>query len=467
MPVDTLSVTFLGTAAGRPCATRNVSSLVVRLDSRLWMVDAGEGTQHRLLDARCKKLAMSKIARIFVTHMHADHVNGLPGLLATISAADSNATAEADPLEIYGPSGLRQFLRCTLSLTQTILSRPYRVHELLFSDEKCDPSKELHPSERLGQDLRADEQDGYWRNFVPEDGVTVSAGPILHTIRCLGYLFDESPRTLPIEPARYIPHLKNPINRAGLLASHGLTNPLSLLSRFQANPDEEVRLADGTVLRAPGLDLENGGRRIVILGDTYDASALVPLIRGAADPGACDEAARRVDLVVHESTNAYLPTLDESQSPLKTTKGNQSHEENTESNSLPPLHSLESVTALAQSHGHSTPQVAGRFARSIRAQQLVLNHLSVRYPDPEAREANRDGDSDASREKWARMLREIERQAEQAFRGVAETDADLRAVGGSVQVEQEEGMAAVMAARDFLEIEIPRRDKLARGGKSK
>ena len=280
-------------------------------------------------------------------------------------------------------------------------------------------------------------------------------------------MFDESPRTLPIEPARYIPHLKNPINRAGLLASHGLTNPLSLLSRFQANPDEEVRLADGTVLRAPGLDLENGGRRIVILGDTYDASALVPLIRGAADPGACDEAARRVDLVVHESTNAYLPTLDESQSPLKTTKGNQSHEENTESNSLPPLHSLESVTALAQSHGHSTPQVAGRFARSIRAQQLVLNHLSVRYPDPEAREANRDGDSDASREKWARMLREIERQAEQAFRGVAETDADLRAVGGSVQVEQEEGMAAVMAARDFLEIEIPRRDKLARGGKSK
>lgn len=69
MPVDSISLTFLGTAAGRPCATRNVSSLVLKLDSRLWMVDAGEGTQHRLLDARCK-LAMSKIARIFVTHMH-------------------------------------------------------------------------------------------------------------------------------------------------------------------------------------------------------------------------------------------------------------------------------------------------------------------------------------------------------------------------------------------------------------
>ena len=280
-------------------------------------------------------------------------------------------------------------------------------------------------------------------------------------------MFDESPRTLPIEPARYIPHLKNPINRAGLLQSHGLTNPLSLLSRFQANPDEEVRLADGTVLRAPGLDVENGGRRIVILGDTYDASALVPLIRGA-ELGACDEAARRVDLVVHESTNAYLPTLDESQSPLKKAIRRAEldlNPEDDETDSSPPLHSLESVTALAQSHGHSTPQVAGRFARSIQARRLVLNHLSVKYPDPEAREANNGGgDSDASREKWARMLREMERQAEQAFRGIIETDADLRAVEGSVQVK---GGTAVMAARDFLEIKIPRRDKLARGGKPK
>lgn len=114
-------------------------------------------------------------------------MNGLPGLLATISAADSNATAATDPLEIYGPSGLRRFLRCTLSLTQTLLSRPYRVHELLFPDEEQgdDSSSEsdLHPSERLGQDLKADEKDGFWRNFVSEDGVTVSAGPILHTSR--------------------------------------------------------------------------------------------------------------------------------------------------------------------------------------------------------------------------------------------------------------------------------------------
>lgn len=68
--MDSISVTFLGTAAGRPCASRNVSSLVVRLDAKLWMVDCGEGTQHQLIDYRAKHLAMSKISRVFITHMH-------------------------------------------------------------------------------------------------------------------------------------------------------------------------------------------------------------------------------------------------------------------------------------------------------------------------------------------------------------------------------------------------------------
>ncbi|GAA5993280.1 hypothetical protein JCM10908_001409 [Rhodotorula pacifica] len=484
MPIDSISVTFLGTAAGRPCTTRNVSSLVLKLDSKLWMVDAGEGTQHRLIesDKHCKtKLAMSKIRRIFITHMHADHVNGLPGLLATISAGDGIPQASTStgpqpteplPIEIYGPSGLRQFLRVSLSLTQTILSRPYTVHELLFPDETpYDDNAKLHPSERTGRDVRPD-GEGFWREVVTAEeggGVSVSAGPIQHTIRCLGYLFSESPRSLPIQPSLYIPHLRAPLNAAGLLASHGLKNPLSLLSLLQTNPEEEVVLADGTVLRAPGLDTKNGGRRVVVLGDTYDASGMVPLIRARLDSGTPSSTLvgssvddpMRVDLVVHESTNAYLPTLDDSQSPLKlnpVSGGDSSR-----------LHTLSSVTSLARSHGHSTPQVAGSFARSVKASRLVLNHLSVKYPDPEARADTRgDGEGSAeSREKWRRMLREIERQAEQALEGVEETDADLLA-RASLSVEEtgreEEAEAQgrrVVAARDFMEIEIPRRDRVA------
>jgi len=86
------------------------------------------------------------------------------------------------PTEIYGPSGLRLFLRTCLALTQSILSRPYVVHELLFADEP-EEAGELHPSERRGRSIRADEQ-GFWRDVVGEaegGGVSVSAGPIEHT----------------------------------------------------------------------------------------------------------------------------------------------------------------------------------------------------------------------------------------------------------------------------------------------
>lgn len=80
--------------------------------------------------------------------------------------------------EIYGPSGLREFLRVNLRLTQSILTRPYVVHELLFdSEEAC--VGVLHPSERQGDDIRA--VNGTWEKFATVAGVEISAGPILHT----------------------------------------------------------------------------------------------------------------------------------------------------------------------------------------------------------------------------------------------------------------------------------------------
>ncbi|GAA6022850.1 hypothetical protein JCM8202_003741 [Rhodotorula sphaerocarpa] len=470
MPVDSVRVTFLGTAAGRPSSTRNVSSLAIQLDAQIWLVDAGEGTQHRLMDSRCP-LAMSKITRILITHLHADHINGLPGLLATISAGDgipqpstSNGPqpAEPAPIEIYGPLGLRQFLRVTLSLTQTILSRPYTVHELLFPDESPsdEPDAKLHPSEKRGRDLQPDE-DGYWREIVTNaagGGFSVSAGPIQHTIRCLGYLFHEFPRPLPIQPRRYLPHLKDPQNAAGLLADYGLRNPISILSRLQTDR-AEITLRDGTVLVPPELD-RRGGRRLVVLGDTYDAMGMVPLVRDDPAPELdLAEDALEVDLVVHEATNAFLPDLDDSQAPTK-------HRAGAKAAASSPAHgapTLASVTELARSHGHSTPQVAGTFARAVRARRLVLNHLSVKYPDPDALEAMPRGDgaaSEASREKWRAMLLEIVRQAEEAMGSGAGTGAlnEADAAGGGPAGT----LGRVVAARDFMQIDLPRRDKQAK-----
>ncbi|KAK4054290.1 hypothetical protein OIO90_003523 [Microbotryomycetes sp. JL221] len=350
--------------------------------------------------------------------MHADHINGLPGLLSTISAGEGNVLPDKQdprleqsrqlrPTEIYGPSGLREFLRVNFRLTHTVLTRPYVVHELLFNDEQTFEGT-LHASERQGRDIR--QTDGVWKKFASINGVDVSAGPILHTIPCLGYIFEEQPRPLPLQPSLYVPHLKKPINAQALM-KQGISNPLSILSTLTRDR-QPVTLEDGTVLEPPGMS--GSGRKLVVLGDTYDAAPCIPLSQDA-------------DLIVHESTNAYLPTIDESQQIGK-------------KNSNGIEISFETVQELAKEHGHSTPQVAGQFAKSCQAKQLVLNHLSVKYPDF-GQEPNLD-DGKVDREgpgtKMSRLaLKEIARLATKSW-------------------SPSNGQQAIVA-RDFLEIEIPRR----------
>jgi ribonuclease BN (tRNA processing enzyme) len=74
-----LQVTFLGTSSGVPSRSRNVSAVALRLPQRseLWLLDCGEGTQHQFMRS---ELRVSQLRRIFITHMHGDHVFGLPGL---------------------------------------------------------------------------------------------------------------------------------------------------------------------------------------------------------------------------------------------------------------------------------------------------------------------------------------------------------------------------------------------------
>ena len=86
-----MKITFLGTGAGSPSLTRNVSSLGLQWPQRaaLWLFDAGEGTQQQVLRSPLK---LSQLEQIWVTHLHGDHVFGLPGLLASRSAAQDVQT---------------------------------------------------------------------------------------------------------------------------------------------------------------------------------------------------------------------------------------------------------------------------------------------------------------------------------------------------------------------------------------
>ena len=95
-----MNITFLGTSSGVPTLTRNVSSLALKLSqsSEVWLFDCGEGTQHQIMKSNIKS---SQIKKIFITHMHGDHVYGLPGLLATLGLSGNRMVLKFMVLQNY------------------------------------------------------------------------------------------------------------------------------------------------------------------------------------------------------------------------------------------------------------------------------------------------------------------------------------------------------------------------------
>ncbi|KAH9049782.1 beta-lactamase-like protein [Lactarius deliciosus] len=252
-----MSAIFLGTSSGGgPTESRNCSSLVLDVvgDGSLWMIDGAEGTLRQFSlqpeggGGRSIRVQAGKVNKIFITHMHPDHIMGLPTLLRNIlgfphpEALSSRGTPPR--LNLYGPAGLRTFLRTTLSLTRTKAADRYAVHELLTPTDPRTPCdvEALHHNEEPGQDVLCDEE-GFWRDFAEgrsmRGSVNVCAGPLVHRDAdpCIGYIIHE--------PA---------------------------------------------TLAAP--------RKLAILGDTSDASQLTPLVRST--PGC-------LTLLVHEATDAHLP----------------------------------------------------------------------------------------------------------------------------------------------------------------
>jgi Metallo-beta-lactamase superfamily len=118
-----LHVCTLGTSAGNACRLRSNTCTVVKAGSVAYLFDAGEGVQRQFMLSR---LGFNEVRKIFITHMHADHVYGLPGLLLSLQVARMYSRAQL-PVEIYGPVGLYNFLAMTLALTGTQL-RKLNVH---------------------------------------------------------------------------------------------------------------------------------------------------------------------------------------------------------------------------------------------------------------------------------------------------------------------------------------------------
>ena len=120
-----MELQFLGTGAGMPSKMRNTSAVVLNLSAEgqgYWLFDCGEATQHQILHTSLKP---RKIGKIFITHLHGDHIFGLPGLIGSRSFLGGE-----ERLDIYGPSGLDEWLKTTMRVTNTHLNYELIVHEI-------------------------------------------------------------------------------------------------------------------------------------------------------------------------------------------------------------------------------------------------------------------------------------------------------------------------------------------------
>ena len=177
-----MNITFLGTSSGVPTLTRNVSSLALKLSQKaeVWLFDCGEGTQHQLMKSAIKS---SQIRKIFITHMHGDHIYGLPGLLATLGLSGNSKG-----IDIYGPDNLEAFILSALKNSNCKISYPlnfFRVeshaqtNKNLFEDElievKCAYLKHRLPT----YGYRVNEKDKFGKfNLEKAKEFNIPPGPI-------------------------------------------------------------------------------------------------------------------------------------------------------------------------------------------------------------------------------------------------------------------------------------------------
>ena len=240
-----MQVTFLGTSSGVPTRARNVSAVALRLPQRaeLWLFDCGEATQHQFLRS---ELRVSQLRRIFVTHMHGDHVFGLPGLLASLGLAGS-----CGGIDLYGPDPLRDYLEGVMRTSSTRIGYPLRTHRV----------KEAAARGSL---------------VLDDDDITVRCTALTHRVPAYAYRVDQKPR-----PGRF------DVERARALG----VPPGPVYGELKAG--RSVTLDDGRVIRGEALcGPPRPCRSVVYCTDTVFSEAAVALARGA-------------DLLIHESTFSH------------------------------------------------------------------------------------------------------------------------------------------------------------------
>lgn len=355
-------ITFLGTSS-QGGARRYPSSLAVRIrgpsSSEVWLFDAGEGAMSQL---QRSNMRVGLVRNIFITHLHGDHLYGLPGMVMSIlGRRDILNSLGEKPLNVYGPQGTRSFLRMALGVAsfRTPTKKALKINELIWPKEFGPQSlRNRHrsastywnhslkrlPFELPGRDINAvKDSEGRFtyqvtqedadpgntlqsRRRVSHDGVaSVVAAPVLHTVPTLAYSVTENKPSERFDKAKLL--------ELGI-PTDGREEVRILFDKWIAG---ENGVWGGKEIPREDVVLEGRQpRRMCIVGDTYDADGATHI-------------ARDVDVLIHEATL------------------------------------MAAATHTARSRGHSSTIGASKFAKKVGAKRLILNHASVSYSERKMR----------------------------------------------------------------------------------
>lgn len=231
-------LTILGYNSAIPTVKSAPTAQFLEMEERCFLIDCGEGTQVQLRKAKAK---FSKINHIFISHLHGDHVFGLPGLISSF-----RLLGRETPLHVYGPKGIKEMMETIFRITETHQGFEVVFHEL--SSKK---------SEKVFEDNR----------------VEVFTIPLDHRIYCNGYLFKEKPkeRHLNMQEISKYPEIE-------ICDYHNLKR------------GKDIQLSDGYILKNENLTKPaEPSVSYAFCSDTRYLESIIPIIKN-------------VDVLYHEST---------------------------------------------------------------------------------------------------------------------------------------------------------------------
>lgn len=252
-----MNITFLGTGAGKPSLQRNVTSNVLDLTKErqeMWLFDCGEATSHQIQRLQRKEskeqcelpnITLQKISKIFITHLHGDHIFGLFGLLTSRSMSGCKK-----PLTLYGPKGIEKILTTVIEITESFMMFPLEIIEL---EANSDPSIPF---------------------LVFEDETfKVTVIELQHRVQSFAYRIEE----------------KESIGKLDVQAL--LQIGVQDHTIYQQLKDQQtVTLENGQILKPQDyLKAPQKGKTVVIFGDTYPCTNAVTIAQNA-------------DFILHEAT---------------------------------------------------------------------------------------------------------------------------------------------------------------------